>query len=161
MLDDGEAHDAAPLSWEAPEGVERFTVFGSVKLTSCTAVGGSDDPYDELPALCGLPEHEIDLGGTSGEKRWVDGRVSVEQAQLGAADELMMIAVSVSCVDADGALEPIDAEAWLKRVEGRHRVCELVGELVVPTLRATHAEESMRRVLHRLGPGPARRTCRW
>lgn len=66
VLDDGEAHDAAALSWTAPEGVETFTAFGSVKLTACTAVGGSDDPYDDLPStgLCGLPEHEIDFGGT-------------------------------------------------------------------------------------------------
>ena len=65
VLDDGEAYDAAPLMWEAPEGVDSITAFGSVKLTTCTSVGGSDDPYDSLPELCGLPEHEIDFAGSN------------------------------------------------------------------------------------------------
>ncbi|MDQ3370636.1 MAG: hypothetical protein M3680_34905 [Myxococcota bacterium] len=60
VLDDGEALDAAPLEWTAPAGVTSFRAIGAVKLTTCTSVGGSDDPYDNLPELCGLPEHELD-----------------------------------------------------------------------------------------------------
>ncbi|MDQ3366965.1 MAG: hypothetical protein M3680_16200 [Myxococcota bacterium] len=60
VLDDGESLDAAPLEWTAPAGVTSFRAIGSVKLTTCTSIGGSDDPYDNLPELCGLPQHELD-----------------------------------------------------------------------------------------------------
>ncbi len=42
MLDGAEAYDAAPLMWTAPAGVTEFTAFGSVKMTTCTSIGGGD-----------------------------------------------------------------------------------------------------------------------
>jgi hypothetical protein len=51
--------------WTAPPEVGAVRAFGTVKVTTCTSVGGSDDPYDDLPELCGLPQHEIDFAGTT------------------------------------------------------------------------------------------------
>lgn len=62
----GEAYDAAPLEWHAPDGVTSFDAVGAIKLTACTATGGSDDPYDVPDGgdLCKSPRTVIP-GGSS------------------------------------------------------------------------------------------------
>jgi hypothetical protein len=60
-LDSSEAYDAAVLNWTAPTDVTSFAVSGDVKLTTCTAEGGSTDPVTGV-VLC---DNRVDFSGTT------------------------------------------------------------------------------------------------
>jgi hypothetical protein len=52
LLESGQAYDAASFLWTAPAGVTSFTMSGDVKVTTCTAVGGSLDGTTGGVNLC-------------------------------------------------------------------------------------------------------------
>jgi hypothetical protein len=54
VLRNGHAIDAAALNWTAPAGVTSFSTVGDVKLTACTAEGGSTDPVTGVVLCDGL-----------------------------------------------------------------------------------------------------------
>jgi len=70
VLENGEAYDAAPLEWTAPDGVDSFTVSGDLRLTTCSATGGSLDPVTGKVLCEGL----VDRSGTTLNSRLVIGQ---------------------------------------------------------------------------------------
>jgi hypothetical protein len=52
LLKSGDAYDAAAFYWTAPDDVTSFTMSGDVKVTTCTAVGGSRDVTTNGVNLC-------------------------------------------------------------------------------------------------------------